>query len=433
MPLFRNANVTNPKQRLDPFNERLFPYYAGYSTTFVERLLESLMIENDSVVFDPWNGSGTTVLVATRMGLKSIGIDLNPVMVIVAKASFVSATEVNSLVPIAQSLIERSQARNKKGLADDPLSKWLFPESTGIIRQLEFEINQTLVSRDCYAPLTSKTELDRLAPLGAFFYLALFRTGRCLLKDFVPTNPTWVKFPQCPQLRKRPSSSMIYRTFIGEVRNLVRCLAGSNYLDSEEKRGSFIIRLDNAERLSLPDASVNFVVTSPPYCTRIDYAVATAIELAILRFSTSLFDQLRRSLMGTSTVKADAGLASSLLGTTCSRFLDAVYNHPSKASRTYYFKNHLQYFESLQLAIQELVRVLTLNGLCVLVVQDSYYKDIHNDVPTIITEMASHSGMILRRRQDFIANRSMVGVNNRAKQYCCARKIVESVLCFERT
>ena len=137
--------------------------------------------------------------------------------------------------------------------------------------------------------------------------------------------------------------------------------------------------------------------------------------------------------MGTSTVNAKAGSINRQWGATCARFLDTVYEHPSKASQGYYYKNHYQYFESLQSSITELTRVLKSQGSCILVVQDSYYKDIHNDVPTIATEMAKHAGMALRRREDFASNRSMVSMNQRAKKYLLSRKTVESVLCFERT
>ena len=65
-----------------------------------------------------------------------------------------------------------------------------------------------------------------------------------------------------------------------------------------------------------------------------------------------------------------------------------------------------------------------------MVVQDSYYKDIHNDVPKIVSEMADDYGLSLRRRADFESNRSMVGMNKHARKYVAKRKNNESVLCF---
>jgi len=430
---FSKAEIANPKRHARPSSTQdvgIFPYYAGYSNTFAKQLLRSISIGSNSLVLDPWNGSGTTTYAANQLGINSIGLDLNPVMVIVAKASLLPIQESASLLPLALTLVEQSVMRNEYVLSEDPLCEWLAPESALFVRQLESEINRTLVSYAHYTPLKTKETVNHISALGAFFYVALFRTVRRMLESFIPTNPTWIKRPASPQRRKRPSCKKVHDAFIDEIRFLTEQIASAGNLPFEELSVPSI-GLGNAEALSLPNASVDLVVTSPPYCTRIDYAVATAIELAILRFDNQLHGQLRRSLMGTSTVSAKAGTVNSAWGGACVRFLETVYNHSSKASQSYYFKNHLQYFESLYVSMSELSRVLKPHGSCVLVVQDSFYKDVHNDVPAIVTEMASQVGMHIRRREDFATNRSMVGLNRRAKRYLETRQNVESVLCFE--
>lgn len=432
---FNNAIVTNPKRYADSTtatDERIFPYYAGYSFAFAEHLLRSIVLDSNALVLDPWIGSGTTTHAAKRLGIASIGLDLNPVMVIVAKASLLSIEELNSLLPLALSLVEQSAVRNEREFFEDPLCKWLIPESAHFIRRLESEINRTLISHNQYMALKTKETVDGISVLGAFFYVALFRTVRRILKPFIPTNPTWIKRPSTPQHRKRPTRKVVHDTFVYEVRLLIHHIKNAGNFPRMDGLTTKI-GLGNAEALCLPTASVDAIVTSPPYCTRIDYAVATAIELAVLRFDEPLQDQLRRSLMGTSTVNSKAGTVKSTWGESCIRFLESIYNHPSKASRSYYFKNHLQYFESLYISISELSRVLKPDGLCVLVIQDSYYKNVHNDMSAIVTEMASGVGMSIRRREDFAATRSMVGLNRHSKTYLKTRQNIESVLCFEHT
>ena len=433
--LFTNAIIVNPKQRLSlpakQAERRLFPYYAGYSRSFVETLLGSLILERDALIFDPWNGSGTTIQVANSLGFNCIGVDLNPVMVIVAKASLIASSDYTDLVSIAKLLIEKAKNAEKIDLSSDLLCEWFMPKNALYIRLLETEINSAFVSSDHYESLTNKSTLNQLSAIGAFFYVVLFRIVRHFVKDFIPTNPTWIKQPKSPQDRKQPTSELVYNAFIDEVNLMIASLQKT---DGNQTTNSKLIdvSLGNAEALKLHNNSVDVVVTSPPYCTRIDYAKATAIELAILRYSRSEFDKLRRSLMGSATVKAATGKIDSSWGVVCTRFLESVYNHPSAASKTYYFKNHLQYFASLQLGITELYRVLKPGGSCFLVVQDSYYKDVHNDIPAIAIQMAENVGMSLRRREDFTVNQSMVDVNMRAQKHLSSRKNTESVLCFER-
>lgn len=431
---FSHLAIANPKRNVGSSrssDESLFPYYAGYSKEFAEQLLGTLSLQDDAVVLDPWNGGGTTTLAASQMGLTSVGFDLNPVMVIVARACLLPHHEVSSLIPLAQSLVEQATLREDQCIDEEPLCEWILPSNANYIRQLESEINRTLISHDHYTSLSNEKALNQISALGAFFYVALFRTVRRLLKSFIPTNPTWVKRPQSCE-RKRPSLLIVQDLFIDEVRLLSQTLSKPKNFCVKEN-GIATVSLGNAEFLSLSDVSVDVVITSPPYCTRIDYAVATALELAVLRTSKDVFGRLRRSLMGTSTVNAEVGRVDIEWGATCARFLNAVYKHPSKASQTYYYKNHYQYFGSLQASIGELARVLKPRGSCVMVIQDSYYKDLHNDVPTIAVEMAEKAGMRLGRRDDFSSTRSMVSMNQRAKKYLLSRTNVESVLCFERT
>lgn len=423
----------NPKRHADlaPMDSRLFPYYAGYSAAFVRELLSSANLPSRSVILDPWNGAGTTIQAAHRLGFKSIGIDLNPVMVMVAKASLLSAREAPSLLPLAQSMIEQVDKRSCDKADRDPLANWLCAENAGWVRQIETEINRTLISHSDYLPLTTAGALSQASPLSAFLYVALFRAIRRLLQSFVPSNPTWIKTPRISQARKRPQLKTIKEAFLNEVRRLAESLAKCDPVSAHDEAAATVL-LGSSEQLPLPSRTADLILSSPPYCTRIDYAMATAIELAILRFSAQSFDTLRRTLMGTSTVLSDARKAPRKWGATCTEFLQQLHSHSSKASKSYYFKNHVQYFGALHRSVQELSRVLKIGGLCILVVQDSHYKEVHNDVPTMTAEMGQEFRLVLRRREDFPITRSMVRMNKRAVTYLKSRQNIESVLCFQK-
>ncbi len=63
--------------------QRWFPYREGYSTRLVNTFIKELKISGN--VFDPFSGSGTTLLSARQNDLNSFGIDVNPISVLVAK------------------------------------------------------------------------------------------------------------------------------------------------------------------------------------------------------------------------------------------------------------------------------------------------------------------------------------------------------------
>lgn len=431
---FAKALIVNPKRYADAGGAqeaRLFTYYAGYSSVFASTLLASLNLPSNACILDPWNGSGVTTRTARRFGYKTIGKDLNPVMVLIANAELLSPHDVGSLLPRAHDIMFRVRQQNRRSSETDPLCKWLVPSTASFIRAIEREIIESLVPRRNQRRLLLQGDFDNISSVAAFFYVALFGVTHTLLKKFRATNPMWIKSPAKPHLRISLGRWRLKSLFLDEVKSLSALLAvHSFYLSNRSQTCS--ISAGNSERLALRGRSVDMVLTSPPYCTRIDYAKATAVELAVLRYDDGKFDKLRRSLMGTSTVPSAEQAKDPSWGPTCNRFLSRIYRHTSKASKTYYFKNHLQYFSSLHASIREISRVLKPKGKCVIVVQDSYYKDIRNDVPKIVTEMAKARGLVLQRQEDFISGRSMVGMNKRAKEYVIGRKTKESVLCFTR-
>jgi len=60
-------------------------YQEGYSWTLVARMLNHLNVNSKALVFDPFVGSGTTLLVAKELGNKSIGFEINPFGAFVAR------------------------------------------------------------------------------------------------------------------------------------------------------------------------------------------------------------------------------------------------------------------------------------------------------------------------------------------------------------
>ncbi len=403
-----------------------YPYYAGFSTKFAEAVLDCFPNCRNGTVLDPWNGSGTTTAVTAGRGSDGYGYDLNPVMMIVARARLLNKRERPSLMPLAKSFV-KSQVDLQCNL-DDPLLLWFTPEAVNQLRGLEFAAQQLLLGYESWKPMEAHVQSLPFSDLVAFFYVALFRTVRSLLDRFQSSNPTWTKSPDSLFKRLRSSKQTVIEQFLGQIRIM------ENALDADmlEKDAKVTIGLAASQNLPLKTNSVDLVISSPPYCTRIDYAAATHPELAILGVSTNRFDELRRNLLGTPTVPKVAPEFVGNWGESCGKFLEQVRKHRSKASAGYYFKSHLQYFAGAYSSMNELARCLKTKGKACLIVQDSYYKDVHNDLPQIFCEMAMNLGMHLDARRDFNSNRNMGRVNQAARHYRSAITATESVLFFEK-
>lgn len=376
-------------------------------------------------MLDPWNGAGTSTGSAAGLGLFALGYDLNPAAVVIAKGRLVGRANLASVQPLLNDILRKAIDHLNHGnvVDSDPLLTWFQPQSATVIRCIESAIRELLVGNGI-------SNANDISALAAFFYTALFRTARTLARSALTSNPTWIRQNVPFSSRLRPRLELIASTFRCEAEALARYVKFR--IISEVPL--FSLQVASSEALPETTESIDFVLTSPPYCTRIDYAIATALELAVLGIPRDEFRNLRKSLMGTCTVnKSVSHEIPDEWGKTCCAFLRKLKAHPSKASATYYFKNHFQYFNSLFNSIREIGRVLKPHGACVIVVQDSFYKDVHNNVPRVVSEIANINGLVSSSTKEFAVSHTLAQVHPGARSYRSHFKAIESVLCLEKS
>lgn len=65
--------------------EGIHPYPAKFIADIPRKLLNTLPVPSNTVVFDPFCGSGTTLSVAQELGFASVGVDLNPIACLMSR------------------------------------------------------------------------------------------------------------------------------------------------------------------------------------------------------------------------------------------------------------------------------------------------------------------------------------------------------------
>lgn len=403
-----------------------YPYYAGYSTTFVSDILTGLDLADDAVVLDPWNGSGTTTTVCSINGVLSTGFDLNPAMIVVAKARLLAANTAGSLTPLLHATLEiaKGGAYRPCGSAD-PLLAWFMPPTASRLRAVERAIHALFVTADRSARVTQRS-VDGFSSLAAFYYVLLFRLVRKSLRGVSTTNPTWIKSRSDNKEKIRLTWDEIASEMKADLKHIhlqdTSSESGARYATAD-------VKVADSRFLPLADRTVDAVITSPPYCTRIDYAVATRAELAVLNIADAEeFEALRRNMLGTtlsSKEPADIGLLSA----GASRVLEKIRTHPSKASASYYFSTFCDYFGKLENSLSQIDRVMKVGGAATFVVQDSSYKDVHIDLAEIVSECFIERGFRASSRWDFPVIRSMRQIHTISRNHG-GRQPTESVLTF---
>ncbi|MDY0385690.1 MAG: DNA methyltransferase [Methanolobus sp.] len=134
---------------------RWFYYVEGYSPELVKKILDHIdKNDNNCVVFDPFAGSGTTLLSSKIMGMKSIGFELNPFSAFIIKTKTQNYTNLDienvrnfkipSFVPI-NDVYDKYELRIIKNLFNETtlikielLKKKIFETTSGKSRDLLF-------------------------------------------------------------------------------------------------------------------------------------------------------------------------------------------------------------------------------------------------------------------------------------------------------
>ncbi|MHB8241879.1 MAG: hypothetical protein ACYDHN_07790 [Solirubrobacteraceae bacterium] len=413
-----SGTFVNPKvgASCDPV-DLWYRYYAGYSASFVEQALKE-SAATAKLVLDPWNGTGTTTVVAASKNVPAIGFDLNPALVVVSRARLLGAGVWASIDPLGADVVDHAASVE---LDDDPLCFWFTQRAASSLRGLQQSVHRLLVDSGTASQPAYKGA-SGMSTLAAFFYTVLFRTARVLIAPRAGTNPTWWKRVEEAD-RLGPTREEIMTQFRASATELASGLHRDNYDAGVDIR----VDLGDSRCLSLEAGSVDAVVSSPPYCTRIDYGVATRPELAVLGAGEEDIKLLRNRMVGTPTMTGERG-SPEQWGEAAMAFLEGVAAHGSKASEGYYTKYFLQYYAGMWSSLGELRRVMRNGAPAILVVQDNYYKDLHNDTAKILSEMARALDFESVTRQDFPVVRNRASMNPRARQYRTKASAVESIL-----
>jgi hypothetical protein len=103
--------------------EGIHPYPAKFITEIPRALLAAIPLPNGAGVLDPFCGSGTTLVECQRLGIPSVGIDLNPIACLISRVK--TAPIPNDLESIAQLILEEAKVRPPTPIPSIPnLDHW---------------------------------------------------------------------------------------------------------------------------------------------------------------------------------------------------------------------------------------------------------------------------------------------------------------------
>jgi DNA modification methylase len=301
--LIRNGVALDELKRNLPFegsvplpNRRCLRYGTHgiheYRGKFFPQLVRSLInisgVRAGETVADPMSGSGTTIVEAALAGCKGLGIDMNPLSVLLgnAKCSLLSA-DTDKLeagyLEIRKSLSSiEVRAKNNfeylNGLPavdQDYLSSWF---SADVLQGLD----------DITCAINRVSDLDARA------------LARIALSNIV-RKVSWQKVDDL-RVRKEIRLDIEIdpkKEFLEELARSVRAVLAFLYQNGSLSRGKFDIREGDARNCGSTWVanSVDVVITSPPYATALPYLDTDRLSLIFLGLLPRPHHRLRDQLM----------------------------------------------------------------------------------------------------------------------------------------
>lgn len=398
-------------------------FYAAYSENFVFHVLDGLGVKPGDVVYDPFVGSGTTGVAAKKIGAAFVGGDLDAFACLLARAKLAVSAKI------------------------EKVERYLKVESFSILRSFDAEA-PSVFDEDCL--LYASTVFSRIhknvrgGRKGILRTLCSDTQGRfdseivalvavCIAASFSAklvkgSNPTWYRRGiqgEYEDLSRLQESAPEF------ARKMIADLAESGL---RERGGYKIYKFDarNVSEQDVLDGSVDFIITSPPYLTRIDYVVNHLPNLLMLSGMLDVdIGATRRSMIGTPKIVSKATV-DPMWGEECRNVLRAIESHNSYASKRYYYWTYVQYFESLFSVVEGFYRKMAAGGKGVLVVQSSFYKDVYIPLSNISVEMMRAVGFSasILRTEDVKIN--MKNLQASREGYERARRSSEDVVFFEK-
>jgi hypothetical protein len=401
-----------------------YRYYAGFSKAFVSDIIDQYVREGARVL-DPWNGSGTTTGACAERGIECVGMDINPGTIAIAWSQLASSNLITRLCnALAVKGDDELLGHAGEGTPEDLASVYFSGRSSRAIRSLRGELMR--VSLDIAKAEGSNN--DYMALSGAAFAL-LAQVISSSLRPLRGTNPSWFAKPKDWRQRVDVSPTEIRSALDSSLQRMARAANYGNASRAPNFRWPELLIEDSRRELAHL-GKFDVVITSPPYCTRIDYAVATVPELIALgNFNQSDFEDLRSHMMGSLVTEKNYTSELREANSTVGTVLRAIHGHHTKAASKYYSRYFSKYFDDLLLSLDRITATVE-RGQLIFVLQNSYFKDIEIDLSRVVGEYLLTKGFRSVRREDYRSRSPIAETNPKSRHYRSSNVCAETVLVF---
>lgn len=256
MPDLSGTFVPNISQAI----HRWFRYSAGFSASWVRELLEEHKASGAKNVFDPFVGSGTTLVEAAKWGMDSVGVEAHSFVARIARAKVNWKVDCTELTKHFARILECAE---KLPLGD--ITK--YPE-----------LIHRCYSHDALVELDSLSRAQQELHDGSHYSeLAWLAMASILRETSAVGTAQWTYVLPGKKKRKvtRPTEALV-----SKLNDMTRDIMALQSAVTKPGAADVVEGDMRNEALVIPQDWADLVLTSPPYANNYDYADSTRLELS---------------------------------------------------------------------------------------------------------------------------------------------------------
>lgn len=303
--MLRVTDEDNKIREGDRAGHDWYRFVLAFPPHLVRTYIERFGLGPGNAVLDPFCGTGTTLVECKKLGVKSIGIEANPMAYFASRVKVNWSVDPDLLLNHSAMVADVALAKLKTdGLGDQP-DLPLFRRRNGrsgktALRALPEE-SRRLLLRDSISPLPLHKALTLLDAIDEFHDEFVHEHERLALAKTVVSDASNLQFGPEVGVGPAKEDAAVITPWLRNVRAMaedIRALrrshdAAATVHQVDARRPSSVLEL----------GTVDAVITSPPYPNEKDYTRTTRLESVILGMIKSKEDlrHLKRSLVRSNT------------------------------------------------------------------------------------------------------------------------------------
>ncbi len=394
-------------------NHYMHPYKGKSHPKMIRSIINYILPEDSGVIMDNFSGSGTSLVEASLLGLNSLGVEINPLSVLMCKVKCQSyKIRLDSLKEYIENF--NSNLKNKIKTTDTKQyhSNTLITGSGDLELKLQIPykklarigigkrtIQKIFIARDLINDTSNKRIKD---------FLLLSLSGS--ISDIVRRTNNDFAFVLQDRINDLYNRLYLFK----KLNEILEINVGNSETICSDTRNMNFIKSD----------SVDAIINSPPYLTALDYIDNDYPQLILLDLVNS-WDELDENMIGNPKYTVlDEELYNAVKTrvryyTDIYAIIDDISEPFVKASKDYALKRIKKFILDMSLSFSEMHRVLKKNAKCAIIIGNNHFKlgnqyhEIPNDM--IIEKIADLVGFNVDLKIDRDVHKSSLGLIQKEK------------------